>query len=76
MGHLADVGVEDRQLARVLGLLVADPAEERREPVIVIKRPAVERVVMALGALNAGAEEDLGDILGDQATVWSRSGSS
>ena len=52
------------ELAIVLALLAADLGEERGEAVVVVHRPAVERMVVALGALRADAEEDLGDVLG------------
>jgi hypothetical protein len=64
--RLAGAAVEHRQLAGVLGVLVPDLAEERGEPVVVVHRPAVERVVVALGALDAGAEEHLGDVLREE----------
>ena len=62
--HLAAAGVEDDRLAIVLALLAADLGEERREAVVVVHRPAVERMVVALGALRANAHEHLGHVLG------------
>ena len=56
--------------------LAADLGEERGEAVIIVHRPAVERMVVALGALNAHAHEHLGDVLGDFQRVASRSGNS
>src|SRR5205807_6100701 len=50
--------------AVVLDDAVLDPAEEGGEAVVVVLRPALERVVVALGALEADAEEDLGGGLG------------
>src|SRR5687767_12740302 len=38
--------------------------EEARKPVIVVHRPAIERMVMALRTLNSRTEENLGQILG------------
>ena len=43
-----------------VALLLADPGEEGGEAVVVVLRPALERVVVALGALDADAEEELG----------------
>ena len=50
--------------AVVLDDAVLDAGEERGQAVIVVLRPAVERVVVALGALQADAEEHLGRRLG------------
>ena len=47
--------------AAVLEDLVVDAGEDVGPAVVVVLRPAVEGVVVALGALEAGAEEDLGD---------------
>ena len=41
-------------------LLPADPREEGGEAVVVVLRPALERVVVALGALDPDAQEELG----------------
>ncbi len=61
-------------LARVLGALAGDLAEEGGESVVVVHRPAVEWVVVTLRALDARAHEDLGDILGDllevSCSIW------
>ena len=65
VGDLAAAAVEDDDLARVLGLLAADLGEEGGEAVVVVHRPAVERMVVALGALDAHAHEDLGGVLGE-----------
>src|SRR5437762_234975 len=67
VGHrmfcLALVAVEDHGLARIVAGLAANLREESREAVVVVHRPAVEGMVVALGALNAHAEEDLGGVL-------------
>ena len=66
---MADVtvsGVVDRQFAWILGILVANLAEERGKTVVVVQRPAVERVVMALGTLNPRSQEHLRDAFTDQ----------
>ena len=65
MLHLAVVAVEDDGLARVVARLAANLCEERREAVVVVERPAVERVIVALRALDAHAHEDLRRILGE-----------
>ena len=76
MRHLAAAAVEDDRLAVVFALLAADLREEGGEAVVVVHRPAVERMVVALGALDAHAHEDLGDVLGRLQRVASRSGRS
>ena len=60
--RLADVarpGGVDHLFVRQIALLAADLREEGGEAVIVVLRPALERVVVALGALNAHAQEEL-----------------
>ena len=64
MLHLAVVAVEDDGLARVVARLAADLREERGEAVVVVECPAVERVVVALRALDAHPHEDLRRVLG------------
>ena len=60
---LADVarsgGVDDLFVGQV-ALLAADLREEGGEAVVVVLGPALERMVVALGALDADAEEELG----------------
>ena len=51
--------IEDDLLARVFAVLAADLGEERDEAAVVVHRPAVERMVVALRALDADAEEGL-----------------
>ena len=61
--RLADVaraGGVDHLLIGQVALLAADLREERREAVIVVLRPALERVIVALGALDPDAQEELG----------------
>ena len=64
MGDFAAAGVVDDDFAVVLRLLAADLREERGEAVVVVHRPAVERMVVALGALGANSHEDLSHVLG------------
>ena len=64
MVHLAAAAIEDDRLAIVFALLAADLAEEGGEAVVVVHRPAVEGMVVALGALHPHAHEDLGHVLG------------
>ena len=64
---LAAARIEDDRLAVVFTLLAADLGEERREAVVVVLGPAVEGVVVALGALDPDSHEDLGDVLGQRA---------
>ena len=55
--------VEDLVFARLGPLLPADPREERGELVVVGGAPLLERVVVAAGALEAQAQEELREIL-------------
>ncbi len=55
----AAAAVEDDRLARIFAGLAADLGEEGDEAAVVIHRPAVERMVVALRALDADAEEGL-----------------
>ena len=61
--RLADVaragGVDDFFVGKV-ALLAADLREEGGEPVVIVLSPALERVIVALGALDAHAQEELG----------------
>ena len=51
------------RFARILAGLAADLAEEGDEAAVVGHRPAVERMIVALRALDAGAEERLRGVL-------------
>ena len=55
-----DAGGEDDLVVGQAALLAADLREEGGEAVVVVLGPALERVVVALGALDADAEEELG----------------
>src|SRR5262245_7003062 len=63
MFDLADARIEDGYLPRVSRLLIAHLAEERSKAVVVVHRPAVERMIVALRALYARAEKRLSDVL-------------
>ncbi len=54
--------IENDTLAGILGGLAFHLCEKGGEAVVVVHRPAVEGVVVALGALDAGAHEDLRDV--------------
>jgi hypothetical protein len=60
--RLADLAVGDGVddlLAREAPLLQLDPREEGGEAVVIVLRPALEDVVVALGALDPDPEEEL-----------------
>ena len=50
--------VDDRLVSVVAGL-ASDTAEERGQPVVVVLRPLLERVMVAAGALDSNTEEKL-----------------
>src|SRR5712692_1305044 len=60
MFDLAAQSVENDRLTRVVARLAANLREEGGEAVIIIHRPTVEWVVVALSTLDAHAHEDLG----------------
>ena len=64
MIHFAAAAIENDRLAIVFAFLAADLAEESGKAVVVVHRPAVEGMVVALGALHAHAHENLGHVLG------------
>ena len=64
VAHLATARVEHDGLARVLGALPANLGEEGGEAVVIILGPAIEGVVVTLGALDPHPHEDLGDVFG------------
>ena len=59
MRHLAGRAGQDHSLVALARALAFHAVEERRHAVIIILRPALKRMVMALGALDAGTEENL-----------------
>ena len=54
--------MEDPLFAGLHALLAADPREERREAVVILLAPFLERMMMAAGALNPQPEEELGRV--------------
>ena len=66
---LTALAVEDDDLLGVVRVLAANLREEGVEAVIVIHRPAVERMVMTLGTLEPHAHKDLGDVLRQLETI-------
>ena len=60
LADVAGVGRVDDLFVGQVALLAADLREEGGEAVIVVLGPALERVVVALGALDADAQEELG----------------
>ena len=62
--HAAGAPVVDDRLPVVLARLAAYLAEERGKPVVVVHRPAVEGMIVALGTLDPQAHEHLGHVLG------------
>ncbi len=63
-GRVERVVVGDDDLASFGAAFQVHSGEESGEPVVVVQGPAVEGVVVALGALDARAQEHLGDVLG------------
>ena len=61
LSHLARV--VDHFLARITARLAADRGEEGAEAVVILLAPFLKRMMVALGALHAGAEEQLRGIL-------------
>ena len=59
--HLARV--IDDFLARITARLAADRGEEGAEAVVILLAPFLKRMMVALGALHAGAEEQLRGVL-------------
>ena len=64
MLHFTATAVEHNRFAIVFPLLAANLAEERGKAVVVVHRPAIERVIVALRALSLDPHEDLGHVLG------------
>ena len=58
------VVVEDDDLATFDAAFHVHAGKETGEAVVIIQRPTIERMVVALSTLNARAEEDLSEVLG------------
>ena len=67
--RFAALAVVHDDFLRIVGGLAADLGEEGVETVVIVHRPAVKRMIMALGALDTHAHEDLGDVLGQLEAV-------
>ena len=64
VGHLRHAGpVKNDLLARPSGGCLAHAREKRHEPVIIVLRPFLVRMMMALGALQTRAKEQLRRVL-------------
>ena len=63
LGHFARLRQRKRRARRAGRLLPLHAVEERRHAVVVVLRPALERMVVALGTLQASAKEHLRDRL-------------
>ena len=57
--------VENDLFGGILSLLSPHLGEERGETIVVIHGPAIKGMVVALGALDAGAHEDLSNVFGE-----------
>ena len=64
MVHAAAGAIEHDGFALVLAGLATDLGEEGGEAVVVVHGPAIEGMVVTLGALDAHAHENLGDVFG------------
>ena len=62
--------VEDDTLTGVFGRLAFHLSKEGGELIVIVHRPAVEGMVVALGTLDARTHEDLGDVLGELEDVF------
>src|SRR5258707_903822 len=63
MLHFAVGAIENHGFSRVISRFPPDLGKERGKAIIVIHGPSIERMVMALGALDAHAHENLRGIL-------------
>ena len=64
MTHAAATAVVNNGFPIILTRLATDLRKQRSKAVIIIHRPAVKRMVVALGALDAHAHENLSGVLG------------
>ena len=65
MPYFTTAAVVDDCLPGILAPLAANLRKESGKTVVVVHRPTVERMVMALGTLNPHAHEHLGDVFRD-----------
>ena len=66
VAHLAVAAIPHDVLVGIEPALLADLAEERGDAVVVVHRPPLERVVVALRALQSHAQEHLRGLLRDE----------
>ena len=64
MVHFTTAAIEDQYLSVILTLLAAYLGKERGESIVIVHRPSVEGMIVALGALGAYPHENLSHILG------------
>ena len=64
MTNLATSRIEHDRFSRVFSSFSTDLGKERCKTVVVIHRPTVERMVVALCTLDSHPHEDLGDVFG------------
>src|SRR5205085_9858015 len=69
MLHFAIPFIEDDSFARVFTLFAANLGKESGKAVVIVHGPAIERMIVALGALDAHAHENLRRILGGLESV-------
>jgi len=62
--HFSTTAIEDQYLSVIFTLLAAYLGKERGESIVIVHRPSVEGMIVALGALGANPHENLSHILG------------
>ena len=62
MIHFAAGAIEDNDFSIVFAGLATDLRKEGCKAIVIVHRPTIERMIMALGALSADAHEYLGHI--------------
>ena len=65
MVHLTATGIEDNRFPIVFTLLPSNLLKEGGERVIIVHRPSVKRMIVALSTLNSHPHEDLGHVFAD-----------
>src|SRR6185436_2183819 len=63
IAHFAAAAIEHHEFTVVFTLLPTDLSEECGKTVVIVHRPAIERMIVALGTLRADAAEHLSDVL-------------